>query len=230
MYWTKQNTSQNVKPSYKASQFINISPKTYLQLSRKDSLEFCKSAWITINPEEETLASFDVSALFTNILVPATLQVINSKFLPAPMSPMSARSLQKNSSGFWNSLSSTRSSALIRNSINNYKVPPWVHLLPSHCKCLLRTYWILCYSYISNINQMVVQAYWWYLQYQQERSSKQTSRAPQLHRFTHQIHHRTPKNWWTPFPRYPDQTHSWLHWIHSLQKTNPHIWVLRPQL
>ena len=52
------------------------------------------------------------------------------KFLPAPISPMSARSLQKNKSGFQNSLSQTMSSASIRNSINNYRVQPWVHLCP----------------------------------------------------------------------------------------------------
>ena len=32
----KQNTSQSVKPSYKTTQFTNISPKTYLQLSIKN--------------------------------------------------------------------------------------------------------------------------------------------------------------------------------------------------
>ena len=34
---------------------------------------------LSINPEEETLVSFDVSAPFTSILVPVALQVINSK-------------------------------------------------------------------------------------------------------------------------------------------------------
>ena len=52
------------------------------------------------------------------------------KFLPAPISPMSARSLQKNSSSFWNSLSTSTSSASTRNSINNYRVQPWVYLSP----------------------------------------------------------------------------------------------------
>ena len=54
---------------------------------------------------------------------------------------------------------------------------------------------------------MVVQVCWWCLWYHQERSRQQTSRAPQFYRSTHQIYHRTPRNRWTPLPRYPDQTH-----------------------
>ena len=42
----------------------------------------------------------------------------------------------------------------------------------------------------------------------QERPSQPTSRVPEFHRSTHQIHHRSPRNRWTPLPRYPDQTHS----------------------
>ena len=52
------------------------------------------------------------------------------KFLPAPISHMSARSLHKNASSFWNSLSPMASSASTRNSMNNYRVQPWVHLSP----------------------------------------------------------------------------------------------------
>ena len=60
----------------------------------KNSTDFIqKIKHLSINPEEETLVSFDVNALFTSI-----------PFLPAPISPISARSVQKNSSNFWNSL------------------------------------------------------------------------------------------------------------------------------
>ena len=130
------------------------------------------------------------------------------KFWPAPISPMSARSLQKNSSSFWNSFSPTASSVSTRNSINNYRMQPWVHLYPHHCKYLHKILWILSHSLISNIYQMVVQVCWWCLQCHQKRSSQHTSRAPQFHRSTHQIYYRTPRNRWTPLPRYPDQTHS----------------------
>ena len=45
-----------------------------------NSTDFIKKIkHLSINPEGETLVSFDVSVLFTSIPVPVTLQVINSK-------------------------------------------------------------------------------------------------------------------------------------------------------
>ena len=46
----------------------------------KDSKDFIqKIKHLSINPDEETLVPFDVSAFFTSIPVPVALQVINSK-------------------------------------------------------------------------------------------------------------------------------------------------------
>ena len=45
----------------------------------KDNTDFIqKMKHLSINPEEETLVSFDVSALLTSIPVPTVLQAINS--------------------------------------------------------------------------------------------------------------------------------------------------------
>ena len=46
----------------------------------KDSTDFIeKIKHLSLNPEEETLVSFDVSVVFTSTFVPVALQVINSK-------------------------------------------------------------------------------------------------------------------------------------------------------
>ena len=102
----------------------------------KDSTDFIqKNKHLLMNPEEETLVSFDVSALFTSTPVPtAHYKLSIPKFLSKPISQMFAGSIQKKSSRLWNSLSPTVPSASVRNSINNYRVQPWVHLSPRHCK------------------------------------------------------------------------------------------------
>ena len=54
----------------------------------RDSTDFIqKIKHLSINPEEETLLSFDVSAPFTSISVPVALQVINSKISACLISP-----------------------------------------------------------------------------------------------------------------------------------------------
>ena len=53
----KINTSQNVKPSYKTTQFISSSPKMHLQLSTENSLKFYKTTRITISSLKQNTAN-----------------------------------------------------------------------------------------------------------------------------------------------------------------------------
>ena len=95
----------------------------------KDSTNFIKKiTHLSINPEEDTLVSFDVTALFTSIPVHVALQVINCKISTCTNFTNVCKIPTENSSSFWNSLSPTASSASIRNSINSYTRQPWVHL------------------------------------------------------------------------------------------------------
>ena len=69
--------------TYSTAKFITKNLQNYCGKTSsfvKDSTNFIKKIkHLSINSEEETLVSFDVSALFTSIPVPVTLQVINSK-------------------------------------------------------------------------------------------------------------------------------------------------------
>ena len=142
----------------------------------------------------------------TSISVPVALQVIT---LPTQVSPMSAISLQKNSSSFWNSLYPTTSSASI---INFYKQLQGAAMgspvSPVIANIYMEHFESLAIPASLTFNQMVAQVCWLCPQCHHKRSRQQMSRAPQFHSSTHQIHHRTPRNRWTPLPRYPDQTYS----------------------
>ena len=97
----------------------------------KDSTDFIKKIkHLPINTEEKTLVSFDVSALFTSIPVPVALQVINSKI---PTCTNFTNVCKIPTEKIINLLEFTLtnvSSPSIRNSINNNRVQPWVHLSP----------------------------------------------------------------------------------------------------
>ena len=97
----------------------------------KDSTDFIKKIkHLSINPEQETLVSFDVSALFTSIPVTVALQVINSKISTCTnFTNICKIPIEK----FIRLLEFTITnciSASTRNSINNCRVQPWVHLSP----------------------------------------------------------------------------------------------------
>ena len=166
-----------------------------------------KNKHLSINPEEETLVSFDVSLLFTSIPVPAALQVINSKISTCTNFTNVCKIPPVK---FIKLLEFTLTNCIFCFNKKFYKQLQGAargYLSPHHCKYLHGILWILSHSHISIINQVVVQVCWWCPQFHQERSSQQTSKAPQFHRSTHHIHHRTPRNRLTPLPRYPDQTH-----------------------
>ena len=176
----------------------------------KDSTDFIKKIkHLSINPEEETVVSSDLSAFFTSIPLPVALQVINPKI-----------STFTNFTNVYK-IPTVKFIKLLEFTLNNYifcfnkrfykQLQGGIHgftCLTCHYKYLHGILWILSHSLISNINQVVVQVCWWCSQCHLERSSQQTSRAPQFHRPTFQIHHTTPRNRWTPLPRYPDQIHS----------------------
>ena len=69
--------------TYNTAKFITKILQTYCGKTSsfvKDNTNFIKKIkHLSINPEEEILVSFDVSAVFTSIPVPVALQVINSK-------------------------------------------------------------------------------------------------------------------------------------------------------
>ena len=69
--------------TYNSAKFITKILQNYCGKNSsfvKDGTDFIKKIkHFSINLEEETLVSFDVSAVFTSIPVPVALQVINSK-------------------------------------------------------------------------------------------------------------------------------------------------------
>ena len=105
--------------TYNTAKFISKILQNYCDKTSsfvKDSTDFIKKIkHLSINPEEETLVSFEVSALITSIsdLLHYKLPIPN--FYLHQFHQCLPRSLQKNSSSFWNSLSQTASSASTRN-------------------------------------------------------------------------------------------------------------------
>ena len=145
--------------------------KLYPLLKSKNLIQKIKH--LSTNPEEKTLVSFYVSALFTSIPVPVALQVIKSKISTCTNSTVSSRSLQKNSSSFWYLQSPTAFSTSISNSIDNYRAHSWVcfESIAIHTSPTLVKWW---FTYVNDVHSTTM-----------KRSSQQTSTPPHPHKSTH---------------------------------------------
>ena len=120
--------------TYNTAKFITKILQNYCgkTSSLLDSTDFIKKIkHLSINPEEGTLVSFDVSALFTSIPVAVALQAINSKISTCTnFTNVCKIPTVKFIKLMEFTLSNLHLLLSIRNSINNYRMQPWVHLSP----------------------------------------------------------------------------------------------------
>ena len=97
----------------------------------KDNTDFTnKFKNLSINPEEEALVLFYVSALFTSIPVPVALQAINSNISSWINITNFCKIPTEKFIKLLEFTMSNASSASIRNCINTYRVKPWINLSP----------------------------------------------------------------------------------------------------
>ena len=154
---------------------------------------------LLINLEEEILVSSHVSALFTSIPVFVALHVINSKL---STSTNFTNVCKIPTEIFIKLLEFTLSNCIV--CFNTKFCKQWQGavfglLVSSVISNIYLEHWILSHSYISDINEMVVQVCWWCPQCHQERSSQQL----QEHLNSIDLHMECTmelRNWWTPLP------------------------------
>ena len=175
----------------------------------KDSIDFIrKIKHLSINPEEETLVSFDVSALFTSIPVLVALHVINSKISTCTNFTSVCKIPTVK---FIKLLEFTLTNCIFCFNKKFYKQLQGA-AMGSPVSSVIANIYMECFE------SLAIPAYptlikWWFRYVDDVQSTtrkdqvNQLPRTPQFHRSTHQIHHRTPRNRWTPLPRYPNQTH-----------------------
>ena len=163
---------------------------------------------LSINPEEETLVSFDVSALFTNIPVPVVLQVISSKISTCTFSTNVCKiPIEK----FIKLLEFTLTNYIFCFNKKFYKQLQGTAMGSPVSPVIANIYMEYFQSLAILTSPTLIK---WWLRYLDDvhratrKDHQQTSRAPQFYRSTYQIYHGTPRNRLTLLPRYPDQTHS----------------------
>ena len=157
----------------------------------KNSSYFIKKIkHLSINPEEETLVSFHISALFISIPVPVALQVINSKISTCTnFTNVCKIPIEK----FITLLEFTITKCIFCFNKKFYKQLQGAAMGNPVSPVIANMYMEYFESLAISSSPTLIK---WYVDdvHSATRSSQPTSRAYQFHRSTHQIHHRTPRN------------------------------------
>ena len=175
----------------------------------KECTDFIKKIkHLSINPEEETLVSYDVSALFTSILVPVAPLVINSKIYTCTnFTNVCKIPIEK----FIKFLEFTITNYIFCFNKKFYKQLQGAAMGSPVSPVIANIY--MEYFESLAIPSSPTSINWWFRYVDDVHS---TTRKDQVNKHQEHLnsidphikfHHRTPRNRWTCFPRYPDQTH-----------------------
>ena len=121
-------TAKYITAKFITKIFTNYCGKTsFLVKDRTDITQKIKH--LLINPEEKTLVSFNVSALFS-IQVPAAQQIINSKISTCTNFTNFCKIPTEKFIKLLEYTTTNCNFSSFRNFINNYRVQPWAYLSP----------------------------------------------------------------------------------------------------
>ena len=175
----------------------------------KDSTDFInKIKHLSINPEEETLVSLDVSALFTSILVPVALQVINSKTSTCTnFTNVYKIATEK----FIKCLEFTITNCIFYFSKKFYKQIHGTVMGSAVAPVIANIYLEHFESLAIPTSPTLIK--WWFRYVDDVHSATRKYQVNNLEDHFNSMGPHISSDWnrWSPVPRYPDQTHCLLH-------------------